>query len=127
MKIQTTKTEDQFITAYIECVFFADQIFHTFTGKPDDFAYVDDLDEDFKRESIIDCLAFYNRIACYLPDEHIEQAGHDFYLTRQGHGTGYWDRPEIYGRMLGDKFTKMAEDSGEVYPLFHDVRTEKIK
>lgn len=116
MKIETTKREDQFIAAYIECVFFADQ--------PEDHTFIDDLDEDFKRESIIDCLAFYNRIACYLPDEHIEQAGHDFYLTRQGHGTGYWDRPEIYGRMLGDKFTKMAEDSGEVYPLFDDVREE---
>ncbi len=26
------------------------------------------------------------------------QIGHDFILTRNGHGTGFWDREELYGR-----------------------------
>ena len=32
-----------------------------------------------------------------------EQNGHDFWLTRNGHGTGFWDRD--YGK-LGDKLTE---------------------
>ena len=28
---------------------------------------------------------------------HSEQAGHDYWLNRNGHGTGFWDRPEVYG------------------------------
>lgn len=25
------------------------------------------------------------------------QAGHDFWFTRNGHGVGFWDKPEYYG------------------------------
>ena len=114
MIIETTEKENQFINAYIECVFFADE--------PEDNDFIDGLDRDFERETIIDCLAFYSRIACYLSDDQIEQAGHDFYLTRQGHGTGFWDRAEIYGDYLSQKFSKIAENSGEVYPIFKDIR-----
>ena len=32
-----------------------------------------------------------------IPDDLLSQAGHDFWLTRNGHGTGFWDRPEIWG------------------------------
>ena len=38
------------------------------------------------------------------------QVGHDFWLTRNGHGTGFWDRG--LGQ-LGDDLTKWAKASGE--------------
>ena len=38
------------------------------------------------------------------------QAGHDFWLTRNGHGAGFWDR----GKKDGDALTKIAEKFGEV-------------
>jgi hypothetical protein len=56
--------------------------------------------------------------------------GHDFYLTRQGHGCGFWDRKELdapiricYGGSLpddslGDALTKLCDDS-ETYPEFY--------
>ena len=28
-------------------------------------------------------------------DYSLEQAGHDFWFSRQGHGTGYWDREQL--------------------------------
>jgi hypothetical protein len=31
-----------------------------------------------------------------------EQLGHDFWLTRQGHGTGFWDRGRAAGQILSD-------------------------
>lgn len=38
--------------------------------------------------------------------------GHDFWLTRQGHGTGFWDRREL-GEPLGSRLTVEAKKAGE--------------
>ena len=38
-----------------------------------------------------------------------EQMGHDFWLTRNGHGAGFWDRGL---GTLGDRLTKWAEVPG---------------
>ena len=38
-----------------------------------------------------------------------EQAGHDFWLTRNGHGTGFWDRD--LGD-VGDLLTKKCKEQG---------------
>jgi len=39
-----------------------------------------------------------------------EQAGHDFWLTRNGHGAGFWDRGL---GVVGDELTKAAKSFGE--------------
>lgn len=44
------------------------------------------------------------------------QLGIDLWLTRNGHGSGYWDRPELYGKQLSDILTAMATVLGS-----HDV------
>ena len=46
-----------------------------------------------------------------------EQAGHDFALTRNGHGAGFWDRG--LGE-VGDKLSKLAESYGECDWLLQD-------
>ena len=45
-------------------------------------------------------------------------AGHDFALTRNGHGAGYWDGdlPDE----LGDRLTKASKEAGEVWPYIGD-------
>jgi hypothetical protein len=40
------------------------------------------------------------------------RAGHDFWLTRNGHGAGFWDRG--LGD-LGERLSKAAKVYGEVY------------
>lgn len=54
----------------------------------------------------------------FLPDllttQTISQIGHDFWLTRNGHGAGFWDRDL---GALGDTLSKIAESFGEVYLL----------
>lgn len=44
------------------------------------------------------------------------QVGHDFWLTRNGHGTGFWDRYYSDGpeAELGDFLSKWARSYGEV-------------
>ena len=41
--------------------------------------------------------------------------GHDYWLTRNGHGAGFWDRPEIYGEVNAKKLTDISESFGEKY------------
>jgi hypothetical protein len=40
--------------------------------------------------------------------------GHDFYLTYNGHGTGFWDREDYYGEELGDRLSE-AVGRGDIY------------
>jgi hypothetical protein len=42
-----------------------------------------------------------------------EQNGHDFWLTRNGHGAGFWDRG--YPEEIGDKLSEICRQWGEVY------------
>jgi hypothetical protein len=41
--------------------------------------------------------------------------GHDFWLTRNGHGCGFWDGD--YPKQLGDELTKASKEHGE-YNLY---------
>jgi hypothetical protein len=109
--IDTTPKESKFIAAYFDAINFTETLGSKWGAE---------LDEDFTRESIIDCLAFYSSIACYITDEQIEQSGHNFWMTRNGHGVGFWDRPEIYGAYFSDKFTEHAEAFGEVVVVFKE-------
>lgn len=41
-----------------------------------------------------------------------DQIGHDFWLTRNGHGVGFWDR-DYYPKELKDKLTDAAHSFGQ--------------
>ena len=47
-----------------------------------------------------------------------EQAAHDFWLTRNGHGCGFWDGD--WSEAVEDKLTKLAESFGEQWPYVGD-------
>lgn len=52
-----------------------------------------------------------------LSDMELEQIGHDFWLTRNGHGAGFWDRNL---GATGDKLSELAQVYGEVYLYIGD-------
>jgi hypothetical protein len=71
----------------------------------------------FKVDAYEACLNFENACATLeidLRQYSAEQVGHDLWLTRNGHGAGFWDRPEVYGKHT-DLFTGMARAQG-----YHD-------
>lgn len=51
-----------------------------------------------------------------------EQGGHDFWLTRNGHGTGFWDRyhtsahnnVDIAGYILGEELHELSQAFGSI-------------
>lgn len=56
------------------------------------------------------CRRFYRlvkRHKLFIPDW--KQAGMDLYFTRQGHGVGFWSRPELYGKPNGEALTDLVD------------------
>jgi hypothetical protein len=111
---------DDFSKSYIEALFFTNGD----TGDDDENALNDLGVEALTPESISniakDCAAF-NELADDLLSEaydagySIEQAGADFWFTRQGHGVGFWDRGELYENGLGEKLSKIAKGFGTAF------------
>lgn len=64
-----------------------------------------------------DCAAFQRDNAQDIGDEH-ERAGHDFWLTRNGHGAGFWDGdwPKDAGQRLTEASKAYRECHVEVNP-----------
>lgn len=54
-----------------------------------------------------ECGEFF-ALASHLWGDNHSQAGIDFWLTRNGHGTGFWDRPEVYGEDNAKKLTSLV-------------------
>ena len=72
--------------------------------------------EDFSPELIAraekDCAEFEEKAGLVLLEwQSDEQNGHDFWLTRNHHGAGFWDRG--LGKP-GDMLTEIAESFGEI-------------
>ncbi len=90
------RTIDSFTRAYIECALWSSTDESTDQGgDPLDKNYsVDDIAQETLDEMISDCARFQAD-----QDENIAaqegicwaRAGHDFWLTRNGHGCGFWD------------------------------------
>ncbi len=50
--------------------------------------------------------------------DNLSLAGHDFWLTRNRHGAGFWDGE--WNKDIGDKLTKAAHEYKEVYLFVQD-------
>ena len=46
-------------------------------------------------------------------------AGHDLWLTSQGHGVGFWDRDPLKAEDLGDRLSAVAEQFSGTYAEFY--------
>jgi hypothetical protein len=69
-------------------------------------------------------LALYMERLGYGP----EQAGHDFWLTREGHGAGFWDRyygPDTELRAAVLRLSDAAKAYGEFGDALNDGITER--
>ncbi len=98
MSTRTQITLDRFTLAYIECALWSST---DDGGEPMDANYsIDDIHPDSLAQIIADCAAFQSGLPDDYFDDNIskqtkctatEYAGHDFWLTRNGHGCGFWD------------------------------------
>lgn len=121
-------TLDSFTDAYIITALWSSINFDT--DEPLDRNYTaDDLSDELRARMRADCEQFLavaepiitaaidtGEVVCGPDFDEYGRAGHDFWLTRNGHGAGFWDGdwPEPYGQQL----TELAGSFGEyaIYP-----------
>jgi hypothetical protein len=78
-----------------------------------------DMTEETLRKVIADCDKFTEYAADLLEIAYDREgydeakAGHDFWLTRNGHGSGFWCRDPLEADGLGDRLSKRARKQGE--------------
>ncbi len=83
-------------------------------GNPLDSNYgIEDLPAEEIQKAVKDCEAFKEKAGALIDGVDPEQVGHDFWLTRNGHGAGFWDRPEMYGgKDNANKLTEISKTFG---------------
>lgn len=91
---------DAFTRAYIVAALWSS---NDDNGNPlDDSFSIEDIHPDSLERMRADCASFFLRNACFIEDEpaplssmkdsdRYRSAGHDFWLTSAGHGSGFWD------------------------------------
>jgi hypothetical protein len=104
---------DRFTIAYIEAALWSstDNSDDSGGNPLDDNYGIDDLAPETIQSIIEDCQAFQNE---HLDDiaNDLERAGHDFWLTRNGHGAGFWDGD--WDDEIGGRLTKASYAYGSV-------------
>ena len=112
---------DEFTLAYIECALWS-------TNDESDESGGDPLDENYGPKDIAsvtldtmiaDCKRFQKENADDIaagPDGHnysaTGRAGHDFWLTRNSHGAGFWDGD--WPEEVGERLTEASKAFGEI-------------
>jgi hypothetical protein len=89
---------DEFTRAYMEAALWSST---DSAGTPlDDHFSVEDIPDHDAQQMIADCQKFQAENADFIQDQYLMRrsdygvdgaAGHDFWLTRNGHGAGFWD------------------------------------
>jgi len=100
---QRREMAQTFIDAYIDAALWSSS---DDEGPLDRFD-ADDIDIATKGQMVDDCISFYFDNYDMISDDP-EQAGHDFWLTRNHHGAGFWDGDWENG----DELTKAAHAYG---------------
>ena len=92
---------DEFTKAYLEAIAFTDE---------EELSDAE-FSEEFLERARQDCKKFQEENAVLLQGLDTQQCGHDFWLTRCGHGAGFWDSG--LGE-VGDKLTEAAKKFGNI-------------
>lgn len=104
---------EYFLTSYTETA--------TWSSTDLDGTPLDDIDAGLSQQALdqfkADCQAFYDaeidKLDLSLSD--VQRAGHDFWLTRNRHGAGFWDGD--WPEALGEHLTEASHAWGSLRPL----------
>jgi hypothetical protein len=108
---ETSISSNNVKNAYIEAIYFTD------VDNDNDITYDDEFSDEAIKNIEVSIQKFLINAESELdyaqensvlpPSKFWEQVGHDLWLTRNGHGAGFWDDPEYYG---GEKNVKILTD-----------------
>ena len=109
---------ETFTSAFMEALYFTD------TGDIDQPDSSAEIDADSLELINAECLVMWDRIGCFVISEKtlanfadiesaIVQAGHDFWYSRNGHGTGFWDNYNTWPDCYATMFDTWAKNLGD--------------
>jgi hypothetical protein len=111
---------DTFTTAYLVAMLWSSS--DTETGEPhlDATHNIENISQQTLTGVVADCKDFQEKYADLIEASGLsrDQAGHDFWLTRNHHGTGFWDRD--ISKELGERLTNAAQSYKESSPYVGD-------
>jgi hypothetical protein len=117
MGAEMTYSLDAIFKGYATCALWssADQTTESGGHPLDDNFSIDDISDEAKEKIMKDCQDFIDTVDMtnefLLDGLDLEQIGHDFWLTRNGHGCGFWDGD--YEEEIGEKLTKISKEFRE--------------
>lgn len=100
---------DEFTRSYLQTCLWTETDGEECLDRNHDFSH---LSREFVERAHKDCASFQDRNQHDLRGESPNRAGHDFWLTRNRHGAGFWDGD--YEEDKGKRLTAVAEQYGEV-------------
>lgn len=104
----TVDNLDDFTREYAETALWSSSAAE---GEPLDQDYsLEDLDPETLRQMREDCLDFQEQAGALLDDLARARVAHDFWLTRNRHGAGFWDGN--YPESIGQALTRLAHSFG---------------
>lgn len=106
---------DNFVTQYLVTALWSS----TDNERPLDEDYsIEDVADESLQSAIADCNSFRELAGNYLDNLNETQVAHDFWLTRNHHGAGFWDGD--YKKDTGEFLTKLSHSFGELNPYVGD-------
>lgn len=120
---------DEFLKGYLVCALWSSNDESTPDGgNPLDQNYgIEDISEEAMAKMKADCEKFVKLNGHLLTEENfigrregslMGYAGHDFWLTRNHHGAGFWDGD--WKKEVGEKLTTSAHTFGEIDLFVND-------
>jgi hypothetical protein len=109
--------KQSFLEAYIEALIWSTTDMDT--EQPIECSF-SEFNLGLQARCVVDCNLFIQMAASICPDwkNHwsMEQAGHDFALTRNHHGSGFWDRysKKCEEHVIGEKLTEISHKFEEI-------------
>lgn len=103
----------EFVNGFIKCMYWTDELNENL-----------DMPKETLFKIFIECQRFIKVCGTFqnnpIPEDKYEQTGHDFWLTRNGHGSGFWDKEELYGEKNAEILTEISKKFGEVWTYISD-------
>ena len=96
-------TIDQMLNGYLYTALWTEEL---------DNLDVNDFDVASKHKAKSDCDLFKSKAGSLLDGLDLSAIGHNFWLTRNGHGAGFWDGD--YETEVGEKLTEISKQFGEI-------------
>jgi hypothetical protein len=117
-KVIDTVYKNEMLRGYLECALWSSNDADN-EDTPFDRDYsIDDIAEETINQAIEDCNSFMEKAGEIKDTDNDDgRIGHDFWLTRNGHGAGFWDGDYPID---GDRLTELCKTFKECYMYVGD-------